>query len=128
MSIANLRWGSPLAEIRPYRGKRGAPWGNRNAARPKTLSPREMQIAERIAAGHRTKQIAADLGISESSVKVYIWQACKKVNVANRLELALWYWGQFNKPVGPFSNTQMDDYWRSRLGFPDESVSAGVFE
>ena len=87
-----------------------------------------MQIAERIAAGHRTKQIAADLGISESSVKVYIWQACKKVNVANRLELALWYWGQFNKPVGPFSNTQMDDYWRSRLGFPDESVSAGVFE
>ncbi len=55
----------------------------------KTLSEREQQIAQKILAGMQNKLIAAELGITERTVKAHLTAIYKKLNVRNRLELTL---------------------------------------
>jgi two-component system nitrate/nitrite response regulator NarL len=51
------------------------------------LSPRELQVAEFAAQGESNKQIADRLGLSEHTVKNYLFHVFEKVGVSNRLEL-----------------------------------------
>jgi DNA-binding NarL/FixJ family response regulator len=51
------------------------------------LSPRELQVAERAAQGESNKQIADRLGLSEHTVKNYLFHAFEKLGVSNRFEL-----------------------------------------
>jgi DNA-binding CsgD family transcriptional regulator len=51
------------------------------------LSPRELQVAEYAAQGESNKQIADRLGLSEHTVKNYLFHVFEKVGVSNRLEL-----------------------------------------
>ena len=53
------------------------------------LSPRERQLVGLVAQGLRNREIAAELGITEGTVKVYLHAIFDKLGVANRTELAM---------------------------------------
>jgi two-component system nitrate/nitrite response regulator NarP len=53
------------------------------------LSNRERQLVALVARGMRNRDIAAELGITEGTVKVYLHAIFDKLGVANRTELAL---------------------------------------
>lgn len=53
------------------------------------LTPRERTIVSHIAKGHRNRDIAADLGITEGTVKVYLHALYQKLGIENRTELAV---------------------------------------
>jgi FixJ family two-component response regulator len=53
-----------------------------------TLSPREREIVIQAARGRLSKQIAHDIGIAESTVKVHRSRAMHKVKAASLLELS----------------------------------------
>lgn len=53
------------------------------------LSPRERQLVGLVAQGRRNREIAAELGITEGTVKVYLHAIFGKLGVANRTELAM---------------------------------------
>jgi two-component system, NarL family, nitrate/nitrite response regulator NarL len=57
------------------------------AGRIEQLSPRELQVAERAAQGESNKQIADQLGLSEHTVKNYLFHVFEKLGVSNRFEL-----------------------------------------
>jgi DNA-binding CsgD family transcriptional regulator len=50
-----------------------------------SLSRREIEVMQRLAYGHSTKEIAETMNISDHTVKDYIKSAVKKVNALNRL-------------------------------------------
>ncbi len=49
-----------------------------------TLTPRQTQILKLIARGHRDKEIACRLRISERTVEIHILRAIKTLNAVNR--------------------------------------------
>ena len=53
------------------------------------LTQREQEVAKRAAAGARNKEIAWQLGISEGTVKFYLFRAYRKLRVDNRVGLIL---------------------------------------
>jgi DNA-binding NarL/FixJ family response regulator len=53
------------------------------AAQP-TLTPREIQVLKLVAAGHRNKEIAALLGLSEETVPVHLKSIFSKLGVNDR--------------------------------------------
>jgi PAS domain S-box-containing protein len=58
----------------------------------KTLSPRQRQILERIASGHRSKQIAWQLSLSEKTVKMHRSLLLHKLgttNIADAIRIAV---------------------------------------
>ncbi|MDC3956014.1 response regulator transcription factor [Polyangium jinanense] len=58
------------------------------AARLATLSLRQREVCERVARGMLNKQIAADLAISASAVRLYRAEGMEKLEVASAAELA----------------------------------------
>ncbi len=56
-------------------------------AEAERLTSRERAVMERAVSGRRNKQIAADLGLSESTVKLYRGQMMRKLNVQTFAEL-----------------------------------------
>ena len=53
----------------------------------RALSKREHQVATRIAAGRSSKEIAYELGITESTVRVLLARANRKLGARSRKEL-----------------------------------------
>lgn len=53
------------------------------------LNPRERKIARLVARGMRNRDIGAELGIGEGTVKVYLHAMYQKLGIENRTELAL---------------------------------------
>jgi two-component system nitrate/nitrite response regulator NarP len=54
-----------------------------------SLSPKERAIANLVSQGLRNKDIAAELGITEGTVKVHLHRVYEKINITNRTELAM---------------------------------------
>lgn len=54
-----------------------------------SLAPRERAIVEQVGRGLRNRDIAAALGMSEGTVKVYLHGIYQKLGVENRTELAI---------------------------------------
>jgi two-component system, NarL family, nitrate/nitrite response regulator NarL len=54
------------------------------------LSPRETQIVSLVAQGLKNKEIAYTLGLSEGTVKVYLSRIFRKLDMNDRLDLALY--------------------------------------
>jgi len=52
------------------------------------LTPREREIVMLLRQGLRNKQIAAEMGITEGTVKIYLFRLFHKLDVRNRFELA----------------------------------------
>lgn len=59
----------------------------------RALTDRERAVAELVAQGLRNRDVASKLGISEGTVKVYLYRIYEKLGVANRTELALRFAG-----------------------------------
>ena len=53
------------------------------------LSPREQQLMRLVAQGLSNKQLAAELMISEGTIKVYLAKLFRKLGVHDRYELAI---------------------------------------
>ena len=58
------------------------------------LTPREMDVLERIAQGHANKVIASQLRLSEHTVKLHVHNLISKLGVSNRTEAALRFSGR----------------------------------
>jgi FixJ family two-component response regulator len=56
-------------------------------ARLESLTPRELSILTGVAQGRLNKQIAADMGISENTVKVHRFNMMRKMGLASLAEL-----------------------------------------
>jgi two-component system nitrate/nitrite response regulator NarL len=54
-----------------------------------TLSPREREIAELIAHGDSNKQIARELGIAETTVKIHVQHLLRKLDLDSRVQAAV---------------------------------------
>jgi DNA-binding NarL/FixJ family response regulator len=52
------------------------------------LTPREREIVGLLRQGLRNKQIAVEMGITEGTVKIYLFRLFHKLDVRNRFELA----------------------------------------
>ena len=59
------------------------------AASAPPLTRRERELIELVRQGLRNRDIAAELGVTEGTVKVYLHAIFDKFNVENRTELAL---------------------------------------
>jgi DNA-binding NarL/FixJ family response regulator len=100
--------GIVLKELSPHhvidcarRAYAGSEWveflGRRSVAAPEirdpeaplSLTPREMELATLVASGLRNRDVATRLGISEGTAKLHLYNAYKKLGVANRVELVL---------------------------------------
>lgn len=72
----------------------GGTWHPPGTAAPdpvaSTLTAREIEIVRMLGHGLRNKQVAADLGISEGTVKVHLHRIYEKLGVDGRVELILW--------------------------------------
>jgi two-component system nitrate/nitrite response regulator NarL len=69
---------------------------SRNSSDAISLTERENQILDCIAAGMNNKNIARELGITDSTVKVHIKNLLRKLNLTSRLEAAVWKFQQNN--------------------------------
>ncbi len=77
-----------IAELGSLKASAGAP----DAAQHdplSALSPREQEIARLVAAGTNNKRIAAQLDITERTVKAHLSAIFRKLGVPDRLQLAL---------------------------------------
>lgn len=57
-------------------------------ATPFALTPRETEVLRRIAAGQRTRQMAAEMEITVSTLRTYVKNVLTKLGVHSRLEAA----------------------------------------
>ena len=55
------------------------------------LTPRELQVAKMVHLGGNNKVIARELDISERTVKAHLSAIFRKLNIENRLHLALFF-------------------------------------
>jgi two-component system nitrate/nitrite response regulator NarP len=62
---------------------------NNGSGRLSALSGKERAVVGLVSQGLRNKEIAAELGITEGTVKVHLHNIYEKVGVSNRTELAL---------------------------------------
>lgn len=66
-----------------------AEWETRHtiACRMATLTPRERQVLEKVVAGRLNKQIAAELGTVEKTIKVHRARAMQKLHASSLIQL-----------------------------------------
>lgn len=69
-------------------GRRILPHGM-SVSVPTPLSPRELDMLAQAALGKRNSQIAAQLALSEATVKSYLSTAMRKLNASNRYEAVI---------------------------------------
>jgi two-component system, NarL family, nitrate/nitrite response regulator NarL len=68
---------------------RSIPTVNHTAEMYSTLTVREMQVVRFAAAGMTNREIAKELGLSDHTVKNYLFKAFEKLGVSSRVELQL---------------------------------------
>lgn len=66
-------------------------------ARP-ILTDREMEVLELVAKGRQNKNVAADLGLSEHTVKLHMHNIINKLGVRNRTAATVWYMSMRGTP------------------------------
>lgn len=59
------------------------------ASKAPSLTPRERDLIDLVRQGKRNRDIAAELGVTEGTVKVYLHAIFDKIGVDNRTELAM---------------------------------------
>ncbi len=61
-----------------------------NAQPADVLSPREREIVQRLAKGGSNKEIARDLDLAESTVKIHVQHILRKLGLNSRVQAAVW--------------------------------------
>ena len=93
-----MRGASVVAEemtgklVAAYRGATSTPAESESAAPPspiEQLSPRERDILRGIARGASNKEIARDLGIAETTVKIHVQHVLRKLGFSSRVQAAV---------------------------------------
>jgi two-component system nitrate/nitrite response regulator NarL len=74
--------------IAAYRGQ-AAPASAEAASPMAQMSPRELDILRGIACGASNKEIARDLGIAETTVKIHVQHVLRKLDVGSRVNAAV---------------------------------------
>jgi DNA-binding NarL/FixJ family response regulator len=72
------------------------------------LTPREREVAELLARGRSTRQIAADLVISVATVRVHVDHLMAKLGLHSRTQVALWVRGRAATPGQPKAPSLID--------------------
>ena len=85
-----------------------------------SLTPREVDIVRRVAKGAGNKDIAWELQMGEQTVKNHLRRIFRKLNVANRVELALL---ALEQQIGADAGTDAMDQDASQ---PMQSAKSGV--
>ncbi len=70
------------------------------------LSPQEHRVLAKIAEGLTNKEAAAQLGLSEKTVKNYLANIFDKLHLTRRSQAAVYYSQALKKPVGPNSPSE----------------------
>ena len=78
-------------------------------ARQFGLTPRELEIVIAVARGLTNKEIAQQFSLSEETVKHHLTKIFSKLNVANRVELALFAVHEQLVPPAPASRPRADN-------------------
>jgi len=60
-----------------------------NASLAASLSPRELDAVKLIATGLSNKEIARELGIAETTVKIHVQHVLRKLNLSSRVQIAV---------------------------------------
>jgi DNA-binding NarL/FixJ family response regulator len=81
--------------------RRGPAGARKGAAAIGGLTSREREIAGQVAAGASNKEIAADTGVTERTVKAHLTAIFRKLGVSDRLRLAILLNGQRGEPEDP---------------------------
>lgn len=76
-------WGSEMSVVLPL-----DPPPTHNDEPGWDLRPREVEVLDQLVSGHRNREIAARLGISENTVKFHISKIFRKLDVSSRAEAA----------------------------------------
>jgi len=67
-----------------------APAKGSNAMDAVKLTPREREIIVKLARGDSNKEIARELDLSESTVKIHVQGILRKLNLASRVQAAVY--------------------------------------
>ena len=78
--------GSPMSAIIARRIVESFHRAPEPSASKETLSPREEEVLQRIARGKRVKEVAADLGVSVTTVQTYLRRIYEKLQVNSQAE------------------------------------------
>jgi DNA-binding NarL/FixJ family response regulator len=70
------------------------------------LTKRESELVMLVAQGLKNKEIGAELNITENTVKAYLSRLFQKLNVKDRLDLALYGLKNLKAPAGPIEPRQ----------------------
>ncbi len=73
--------------VQQFRAPAPAPARHDDTAR---LTAREREIVQGLARGESNKEIARDLGVAESTVKIHVQNILKKLNLASRVQVAVY--------------------------------------
>ncbi len=95
------------------------------------LSHRELQVAEFVAQGQGNKQIADRMGLSEHTVKNYLFRVFEKLGVSNRFELLFLLFRECNGPAtgrfGVLTGTEIANSIEAYLEAAGKGVVAAQF-
>jgi DNA-binding NarL/FixJ family response regulator len=72
------------------------------------LTKRESELVMLVAQGLKNKEIGAQLNITENTVKAYLSRLFQKLNVKDRLDLALYGLKNLKAPAGPIESRQQN--------------------
>jgi len=87
IAVGSIALGAWLARrLTPRRAANGPFERNEAAIRSLGLSPREIDVLERLAAGESNKEIARRLGISPNTVKTHVARVYDKLAVERRMQ------------------------------------------
>jgi len=75
--------------------------GEDHAAEWQGLTPREREVALGVMEGKANKVIAAELGLSDNTVKMHLTQIMRKLKVTNRTQVVLLLGSKSRKPYPP---------------------------
>lgn len=70
------------------------------------LSPQEQRVLAKIAEGRTNKEVAADLGLSEKTVKNYLSNIFEKLHFTRRAQAAAYYTQSVGRSLGPNGPTR----------------------
>lgn len=84
---AGERWIDPEATLRALRHASNQ---EQTSTRISPLTPRELDLVRLVVSGLRNKEIAAEMSITEGTVKMHLHNIYEKLEIGSRTELALY--------------------------------------